>query len=208
MSAPLQRIDNPDAVKALVDPTRRAMTLELAKEHHSITELARILNKTPATIHYHMRRLLPTGLVRLVATRTINNNLVEKRYGLTTPALCVVGYSIYPPQTGPVPTRGPHKRKVIAAVDEASLRTVLQELGWAGSSLPMEEIETLLVRLTETAHSVFLQGIAAAAVSLPEDSRHQCEALAAALPTATLAALVRDEDARGNLSRLVAKLRR
>lgn len=100
----IQVIEDPERVGVLIDETRQAIIRSLTKNPMSLSQLARKLEKTPATIHFHMKKLERAGFVKLEETRTINNNLVEKYYGLAVPP-CIVGLGVNTPLRGPVPPR-------------------------------------------------------------------------------------------------------
>ncbi len=100
----VQVIEDPDKVGVLVDETRQGIIHSLTEKPMSLSQLARKLERTPATIHFHMKKLERAGFVKLEETRTINNNLVEKYYGLAV-SPCIVGLGVNTRLRGPVPPR-------------------------------------------------------------------------------------------------------
>ncbi len=206
MATPLQIIDDHAAVKALSDATRREMVVRLAREPLSITQLARMLKKTPATMHYHIKRLEGSGLVRLVETRIVNNNLREKRYGLTTDARCVVGYSMPPPARGPVPPKRLGESRAIVALDETCLVELLEALGVNESALSASDVQSALSALAQVSRGVFREAFTTGGVPLPADVERRLEAFAAAFPAAILVSILEDEGLREGLHRLFQKV--
>ncbi len=206
MTRPLQIIDDHAAVKALTDATRRQIIMKLAREPLSITQLSHMLKKTPATMHYHIKRLEGSGLVRLVETRIVNNNLVEKRYSLNTDALCIVGYSIPPPARGPVPPKKIAEGGAIVALDGTCLVELLEALGLNGSALSPREVQAAVATLVEVSRGVFREAFATENISLPVDVEKRLEAIAAALPSAILVSILEDAEVRERLRGLSQKV--
>jgi DNA-binding transcriptional ArsR family regulator len=101
----IQVIDDPEKVKVLLEETRNNMICMLARGSMSLSELARALNKTPATVFYHIKKLVSVGLIRLERTRVVNNNLVEKYYSLVFPSSCLISIRVPTPERGPVPPK-------------------------------------------------------------------------------------------------------
>jgi len=101
----IQVIDDPEKVKVLVDETRKNIICMLGRGSMSLSGLARALNKTPATIFYHIRKLISVELVKLEKTRVVNNNLVEKYYSLAIPSSCLISLRVSEPERGLVPPK-------------------------------------------------------------------------------------------------------
>jgi len=101
----IQVIDDPEKVKVLVDETRQSIICMLGRGSMSLSELARVLNKTPPTIFYHIKKLASVNLIKLEKTRVVNNNLVEKYYSLAIPSSCLISLRVFRPERGPVPPR-------------------------------------------------------------------------------------------------------
>jgi len=101
----IQVIDDPEKVKVLVDETRKKIICMLGRGSMSLSGLARALNKTPATIFYHIKKLTSVDLVKLEKTKVVNNNLVEKYYSLAIPSSCLISLRISEPERGLVPPK-------------------------------------------------------------------------------------------------------
>jgi len=98
-------IDDPEKVKILVDETRKKMICMLEKGSMSLSELARALNKTPATVFYHTRKLMSANLIKLEKTRVVNNNFVEKYYSLAFSSPCLIALRMSGLDRAPVPPK-------------------------------------------------------------------------------------------------------
>lgn len=101
----IQVINDPEKVKILLDETRNKIICMLGRGSMSLSELARALNKTPATVFYHIKKLVSVDLIKLERTRVVNNNLVEKYYSLVFPSSCLIGIRVPRPERGPVPPK-------------------------------------------------------------------------------------------------------
>jgi DNA-binding transcriptional ArsR family regulator len=101
----IQVVDNPEKVRILLDETRNKIICMLGRGSMSLSELARALNKTPATVFHHIKKLVSVDLIKLERTRVVNNNLVEKYYSLVLPSSCLIGIRVPRPERGPVPPR-------------------------------------------------------------------------------------------------------
>lgn len=93
-------------VKAFSSETRRKMLCKMARKEMTISQLASKLDRSPATIHYHMKRLLNAGLVALTKTKVVNNNLIQKHYAAKLPSSCICAIMVKPKPHGPVPPKG------------------------------------------------------------------------------------------------------
>jgi len=101
----IQVIDDPKKVKILLDETRNKIICMLGRGSMSLSELARALNKTPATVFYHIKKLVSVDLIKLEKTRVVNNNLVEKYYSLAFPSSCLISLRVPGPERAPVPPK-------------------------------------------------------------------------------------------------------
>lgn len=206
MVAPLQLIDDEKTVKALVDPMRLSIVQELARRPRTLTQLARSLHRTPATMHHHIRVLEEVQVVRVVSTKTVNNNFVEKYYGITTPASCIVGFSLLGPKRGPVPPRGHRPPRAMVAVDQAALGATLREIGFNPDAFPAEAASGILATVAETARDILLETLVAQRINLPAATLERIAAMAAGIPVATLARLVENPETRQRIRALVSGL--
>jgi len=101
----IQVIEDPKKVKILVEENRQKIICMLGRDSMSLSELARALNKTPATIFYHIKKLASVNLIKLEKTRVVNNNLVEKYYSLAIPSSCLISLRVLGPERAPVPPK-------------------------------------------------------------------------------------------------------
>jgi DNA-binding transcriptional ArsR family regulator len=74
--------ETPEALKALVDPTRIDIINLLLERAATTSQLAAALAKPKGTVGYHLKVLEDVGLVRVVRRRKVRA-LVEKYYGRT-----------------------------------------------------------------------------------------------------------------------------
>jgi len=116
-------IDDPETVKILVDETRNKIICMLGRGSMSLSGLARALNKTPATIFYHIKKLMSVDLVKLEKTKIVNNNLVEKYYSLAIPSSCLISLRVPEPERGLVPP------KRLSKIDWRAHK-VCSDIGW------------------------------------------------------------------------------
>lgn len=91
----LEVVADPNAAAALLDP-RRARILAAARQPASATEIARELGLPRQRVHYHVRELERTGLLR-PAGRRRRRNLIEQRFAATARA-----YALSPELLGPL----------------------------------------------------------------------------------------------------------
>ena len=68
----IQVIDDPKKVKILVDETRNKIICMLGRGSMSLSGLARALNKTPATVFYHIKKLVSVNLIKLFSITSGN----------------------------------------------------------------------------------------------------------------------------------------
>lgn len=66
-------------LRVVSDPSRLTILAMLFEREMSITQLARALNLSPATVHHHIAKLLKANLVRQTRIE-VRRNLVEKYY--------------------------------------------------------------------------------------------------------------------------------
>jgi DNA-binding Lrp family transcriptional regulator len=128
MKSSITIVEDSRFVKALLDETRRKIVLEMTKEPKTLTQLANKFGKTPATIHYHIKKLIETGIVKLVKTNVVNNNLIEKYYQATLSSSCIVGFGLRR-RRGPVPPKKYEEMKTYFALNEEDLANIMKGLG-------------------------------------------------------------------------------
>jgi DNA-binding transcriptional ArsR family regulator len=129
MTTPIRIVEDAKFIRALLDETRRKMVLEMTREPRTLTQLAKKFGKTPATIHYHIGKLSEAGIVKLVKTRVVNNNIVEKYYQTTLSSSCIVGFGLGRPLRGPVPPKRYEELKAYLALDKQNLAMIMKRLG-------------------------------------------------------------------------------
>jgi putative molybdopterin biosynthesis protein len=93
----LERIERLEAVRAVAEPNRLAITRLLLARPHTISSLGKILDKHPAWVRHHVKALETAGLVNLAETRTIRN-YTEKVYAATAAAFAIT--MLVRPDTG------------------------------------------------------------------------------------------------------------
>lgn len=74
MSSNMKILCSPKAVKTLSCETRVRILLELSKRPMTISQLAKLLNKKPSTILYHIHKLMDLGLVKLVRMKILTQD--------------------------------------------------------------------------------------------------------------------------------------
>jgi len=72
-------ITDPQAVKLLADPTRRAILRLLSKKEMSATDLAKKLGKNHSSVVHHLNSLLSVGLIKVTREKK-TRNMVQPYY--------------------------------------------------------------------------------------------------------------------------------
>jgi len=106
-TTPLEVLDQPDTVAAVLSPLRRTM-LTLLREPHSASSLARALDLPRQKVNYHLRQLERLELVSLVG-RQQRRGLVERFFQV------VAGRMLIDPQILSEAERGAERRDAYAA---------------------------------------------------------------------------------------------
>lgn len=147
MPPKIQLITDPKRAKILASETRLKILQEIVAEPKTISQLAKQLGVSPVAIFYHMKKLETAGFVKLVKTRVINNNLVEKFYGITTSAY-IVGISTELPVKGPVP---PKKQaiKPMLGISPDDIEKVLDLLGLRVAEENQKAVQNNVMKLLE-----------------------------------------------------------
>jgi DNA-binding transcriptional ArsR family regulator len=73
-------VDQPEQLKALGSPVRRAILIAVAEQSASITQLAKTLKLPKSTVNHHVAMLEKVGLLRVVGTRRVRA-VTESFYG-------------------------------------------------------------------------------------------------------------------------------
>jgi DNA-binding transcriptional ArsR family regulator len=93
---PIHRVETPEQLKAFTDQLRVRILEELTKAPATKQQLATKLGEPQANVLYHLRSLLHSGLIQLVATQVKGGN-VEKYYR----AIAITFELRTPPQLAP-----------------------------------------------------------------------------------------------------------
>ena len=101
-------VTDPKKAKALASETRLKILHEIATNPHSVSQLAKKLSITPVAVHYHVKKLVAAGFIKMSREEVVNNNLTQKFYELATKEYIVV-VSGEQPTKGPVPPKNPPK---------------------------------------------------------------------------------------------------
>jgi len=194
-----------------LDETRRKMAIEMAREPKTLTQLAKNLGKTPATIHYHINKLSKAGIVKLVKTRIVNNNLVEKYYQTTLSSSCIVGIQLKP-RKGPVPPKKYKGIKAHLALDKEGIEKILNALGL---SYPSEHGEEILKDMNDFISVIPLRSIEVFRslhphlnLEMPLRSLQRLEAIIGALPALVFLEVLKKPEHLSLLQRLMRSIRR
>lgn len=211
MDESVKIVEDSGFIKALLDETRRKMVLEMAREPKTLTQLSENLGKTPATIHYHIKRLSKAGIVKLVRTRVVNNNLVEKYYQTTLSSSCIVGIGLSP-HKGPVPPKKYKEIKVYSALDKESIGRIMNKLGL---SFPPELegeilkdvndfISIISLRSIEVFRNLYLQQN----FEMPLRGLQRLEAIIGALPALVFLEMLKKPEPQSLLQRIIRLIRK
>ena len=147
MTPEIQILENPRVAKVLASETRVKILKEIVKEPKSLSQLARILNISPASVYYHIKQLENIKFAKIVRTEVVNNNLTEKYYLATIPS-SIMNFSFQIPVKGPVPPKK-QTRKYILAIDTSGLLDTLTSLGLKCPPEKEDQLEKNLARLVE-----------------------------------------------------------
>jgi len=90
-------VSDAEQVQMLADPNRLAILRRLMAQTATITQLGVVMNRHPAWIRHHVKRLEGAGLVRLAEERT-TRNYTERFYEATASAFTV--HLLVTPDTG------------------------------------------------------------------------------------------------------------
>jgi DNA-binding transcriptional ArsR family regulator len=192
----VQVIDDPEKVKILLDETRNKMICMLAKGSMSLSQLARALNRTPATVFYHIKKLASVDLIKLEKTRVVNNNLVEKYYSLAFPSSCLISLRVAGPERAPVPpkksskidSRG-HKLCPDICWDDV-FATLEVKLKGNNKQRLIEILNQILERATFEAGEAYREATQQINMRLSSQDQRKLQQLASAIPIITFCKIV------------------
>jgi DNA-binding transcriptional ArsR family regulator len=206
----IQVIDDVEKVKILVDETRKKIICMLGRNPMSISELARKLDKTPATIFYHIKKLESVGLIKLEKTRIVNNNLIEKYYSLAIPSSCLISFRMFGPERAPVP---PKKLSEIESRENRLCLNICWDDVFATLELELENIEKqslittmngVFERAMFEAGEGFKEAIQQLNIKLSRQDQRKLQRLVSAIPILTFCKMLEKPE---NLNSLKALLR-
>jgi len=187
----IQVIDNPEKVKILLDETRNKIICMLGRGSMSLSELARALNKTPATVFYHIKKLVSVDLIKLEKTRVVNNNLIEKYYSLAFPSSCLISLRVPGPERAPVPPKkfskiDSRRRKLCPDICWDDVFTTL-ELKLKGNRKQrlVNILNQILERTIFEAGEAYKEATKQINIKLPSQDQRKLQQLASAIPILT-----------------------
>lgn len=167
----VQVIEDPERAAVLIDETRQAIICSLAQSAMSLSQLARKLDKTPATIHFHIKKLERAGFVKLEKTKVINNNLVEKYYGLAV-APCIVGLGVNTRPRGPVPPRvyRQMRTRLKPFLEQIMTTTYEMKLG-KEEQKSVRDVEKMIDEVSSESDAMFREMFAQLSLDLPPQDK-------------------------------------
>ena len=149
MQPKIRAVTDPRKAKALASETRLKMLQEIALNPQSTSQLAKKLSITPVAIHYHIKKLLSAGFIKLSREEVVNNNLTEKFYELTTQEYLVV-INGEPPTKGPVPPKKATE-KLLLGITPNDVEKMFELLGLTYLPDNKTAVETQAIIFLETA---------------------------------------------------------
>lgn len=200
-----QVIEDPEKVKLLVDETRQAIICSLAENSMSLSQLARKLNKTPATIHFHIKKLENVGFVKLQKTEIVNNNLTEKFYALAVPP-CIVGLGVNINLRGPVP---PKAYKLMRTKLKPFLEQIITQNGGKKGKEErklIKDIEKVVNEVVSESEVTFREMLAQLNLNLSLQDRRRIERLVSTLPLFALCQLLCKSERRILLDKVIQRM--
>jgi len=208
----IQVIEDPKKVKILVEENRQKIICMLGRDSMSLSELARALNKTPATIFYHIKKLASVNLIKLEKTRVVNNNLVEKYYSLSVPSSCLVALRMFRPERGPVP---PKKLSKVEWRDRKICPDVCWDDVFAALELKQDDdrkqqlinvMNKLFVRATFEADEAFKEVVKQVNIKLSSSELQRVEQIARVIPILTFCKMLKKPESLDVLKSLVQSI--
>jgi len=201
----LQVIEDPEKVKLLVDKTRQAIICSLAENAMSLSQLARKLGKTPATIHFHIKKLENVGFVKLQKIEVVNNNLTEKFYALAV-SPCIVGLGVNIDLKGPVP---PRAYRLMRTKLKPFLEQIMTQnggkIGKEEGKL-IKDTEEMASEVISESEVTFREMLAQLNLNLSLQDKSRIERLASILPIFTLCQLLCESERRILLDKVIQRM--
>jgi DNA-binding transcriptional ArsR family regulator len=204
----VQVINEPEKLQLLLDATRRNIIYILRNGTKSVSQLARELKKTPATMHYHVKKLEAAGFIELAETQIVNNNLTEKYYKLSmTPRIIGFDFSLIK-QRGPVPPVSVMKKR--HTFDDQSVNHLLSQLGVAmygrQKTKLTRHMRILLDSATTNAEKVFDDITSQIELDLSKHDKYKLRKVIGAIPMATLCCMLDELQNRQALTVLMQEI--
>jgi len=205
----LEVIYEPERFQLISDETRRNIIYALRKANMSISQLARGLHKTPATMHYHIKRLEASGLIEHAETRVINNNLAEKYYKLSKTS-CIVGFDFSPiERRGPVPPKD--LPEAGHTLDDESINHLLSQLGvTAQDTVQLEKVRRCMRILfgnsVTNAERAFDDMINQIKLDMSNRDKYKLRKVSSIIPMATLCYMLGELQSREALVTLMEEI--
>jgi len=208
----IQVIDDPEKVKILTDETRKKIICMLGRGSMSLSGLARALNKTPATIFYHIKKLTSVDLVKLEKTKVVNNNLVEKYYSLAIPSSCLIGLRIPEPERGLVPPKRLSKidRRAYKLCSDICWDDVFTTLELKMEDKRKHQLINILNKIFEKAifeaGETFKEATEQVNIKLPPNDQRKLQQLARIIPIMVFCRIIEKPENVGILKSLIQSL--
>jgi DNA-binding transcriptional ArsR family regulator len=207
--AHLEVIHEPEMLHLISDEMRRNIIYALRKTNMSISQLARELHRTPATMHYHMKKLETAGLVEHAGSRVVNNNLTEKYYKLPRTS-CIVGFDFsLIGRHGPVPPR--NLPKLGHRLDDESINHLFSQLGVTVHSTTQliklrRYMRILFDDAATDAMQIFDEIMNQIRLDLSNHDKYKLREVVSIIPSATLCYMLSEQWSREALTGLMEEL--
>ncbi|HEY9753788.1 MAG TPA: winged helix-turn-helix domain-containing protein [Oculatellaceae cyanobacterium] len=209
MPPSIQMVTDPKKAKAIANQTRIKILQEIATTPQSISQLARKLEISPPAVLYHIKLLQNAGFIRLSKTSTVNNNLTEKFYEVTTSSYLVVMNGIDQPR-GPVPPK--KQEQLLLGITPEDIAKMLQLLGLSYSAQDKAAVEGLTLKLLEKlvldSRDVYREILNQSKLKLTTADRMKTEYAAMAAMPIALDRMLSAQDSLGDLRSVIAKLQK
>ncbi len=143
VTRPTRRPASPEEAKALAHPVRQRIIRLCGIQERTNKELADALDRDPATVLHHVRRLVATGFLEACDERVGPSGAREKPYR-STGASWTLSLDEHPEEAGEVGMLDATREELLAAgpdVVRLAARFVVR--------LPEDELEALLARVHE-----------------------------------------------------------
>ncbi len=208
MQPKIKVVTDPKKAKALASETRLKIIQEIARNPQSISQLAKKLAITPVAVHYHIKKLVAAGFIKLSAEKVVNNNFTEKFYALINQEY-LVAISGEPPTKGPVPPKKSTK-KVLLGITPNDVEKLFELLGLTYLANDKAYVETETIKILEKtvreAGAVQKEILAELRLKLSAADRSKIEYAAMAVLPIALDRLLQEPENLERLHRLIEML--